>query len=52
MHLEREITSNISSVLMGNDIVNAHIICVDMRHFLDIKPEVVFCFKHPEAVKQ
>jgi len=32
----------IYSVLIGNDIINKHIICVDMRRFLDIKPEVEF----------
>ncbi len=37
---------------MENYIVNKRIICVDMRHFWNIKPDVVFCFKHSEVVAQ
>lgn len=37
---------------MENGMVNKRIICVDMRRFLNIKPEVVFCFKHSEVVTQ
>lgn len=47
---EGNITSNISTVFWWkNYIINKHIICVELRCFLDINPEVVFCFK---AVKQ